>query len=123
MSVSVEALAALGAELRLRQEGLEGDPRVRALLGDVVNAVDPRLLDGIDSDQEASVLALIQTIFRQAVDLLERPGRVPAWSYQDPITLARPIIAIFRTTLSQSSVIVQDQRFPKTREVFPKILK
>ena len=87
LSVSVEALAALGAELRLRQEGLEGDPRVRALLHDVVNAVDPLLLGGADADREATVLALIQTIFRQAADLLENPARTPAWSYQDPIIL------------------------------------
>lgn len=87
LSVSVEALAALGAELRLRQEGLEGDPRIRALLLDVVNAVDPLLLGGIDADREATVLALIQAVFRQAVDLLENPARVPAWSYQDPIIL------------------------------------
>lgn len=81
LSVSVDALAALGAELRWRQEGLEGDARVRALLHEVVNAVDLYLLDGIDPDREACVLALIQTIFRQAVDLLENPGRVPAWTY------------------------------------------
>ena len=87
LSVSVEALAALGAELRLRQEGLEGDRRVRALLHDVVNAVDPLLLGGIDADREASVLALIQTIFRQAVDLLENPARAPGWSDRDPIIL------------------------------------
>jgi SAM-dependent methyltransferase len=87
LSVSLEALAALGAELRLRREGLDGDPRVRALLHDVVNAVDPVLLSGIDDDREAMVLALIQTIFRQAADLLENPARIPAWSYQDPIIL------------------------------------
>ena len=87
LSVSLEALAALGAELRLRREGLGGDPRVRALLHDVVNAVDPVLLGGIDDDREAMVLALIQTIFRQAADLLENPARIPAWSYQDPIIL------------------------------------
>src|SRR5258706_8639575 len=87
LSVSVEALAALGAELRWRQEGLEGDARVRALLHEVVNALDLQLLDGVDPDREASVLALIQTIFRQAVDLFENPGRVPAWTHQDPIIL------------------------------------
>jgi hypothetical protein len=42
------SVAALGAELRLHQEGLEGDPRVRPLLHDIVSAVDPQLLDGID---------------------------------------------------------------------------
>lgn len=87
LSVSVEALAALGAELRWRREGLEGDERVRALLHEVVSALDPHLLDGIDPEREASVLAFIQTIFRQAVDLLENPGRVPAWTYQDPVIL------------------------------------
>jgi precorrin-6B methylase 2 len=87
LSVSLEALAALGAELRLRRQGLDGDPRVRALLHDVVNAVDPVLLGGVDDDREAMVLALIQTIFRQAADLLENPARVPGWSYQDPIIL------------------------------------
>jgi hypothetical protein len=78
LSASVEALTALGAELRWRQEGLEGDARVRNLLQNVVNAVDPRLLGGIDPDREASVLALIQTIFPEAVDLLENPGCVPS---------------------------------------------
>jgi hypothetical protein len=37
LNSSVETLAALGAELRLRCEGLGGDPRVRSLLQDVVN--------------------------------------------------------------------------------------
>jgi hypothetical protein len=43
LNSSVEALAALGAELRLRCEGLGGDPRVRPLLQDVVNKINPQL--------------------------------------------------------------------------------
>jgi hypothetical protein len=39
LSVSVEALAALGAQLRLQQQELDGDPRVRALLNEVVSAI------------------------------------------------------------------------------------
>jgi ubiquinone/menaquinone biosynthesis C-methylase UbiE len=84
LSVSVETLAALGAQLRLQQEGLDGDPRVRALLNEIAGAVDPQLLEDVDSHHQAAALALIQTMFRQALDLLENPARVPGWSYQDP---------------------------------------
>jgi precorrin-6B methylase 2 len=87
LGVSVEALAALGAELRLRQEGLEADARIRSLLHDVVTAVEPQLLDGIDAEAEAATLALIQTIFRQAIDLMENPARIPGWRYEDPLVV------------------------------------
>jgi SAM-dependent methyltransferase len=84
LSVSVETLAALGAQLRLQQEGVDGDPRVRALLNEIARAVDPQLLEDIDAHQRAAALALIQTIFRQALDLLENPARAPGWTYTDP---------------------------------------
>ena len=84
LSVSVETLAALGAQLRFLQNGLDGDSRVRALVNDVVRAVDPQLLEGVERHQQAVAFALIQTMFRQALDLLENPDRVPGWSYQDP---------------------------------------
>jgi hypothetical protein len=48
----VEALAAIGAELRLRREELMGDSRVRAILQDIVQIIDPGLLDGLDPNQE-----------------------------------------------------------------------
>jgi len=83
LSVSVETLAALGAQLRFLQNGLEGDSRVRALLTDVARAVDPQLLDGLERQQQETAIALIQTVFRQALDLLENPERVPGWSYED----------------------------------------
>jgi len=41
LSVSVEALAALGAALRLHRSDAEADLRVRARLQDVLHAVDP----------------------------------------------------------------------------------
>src|SRR5215472_11956123 len=87
LSTSVEALAALGAQLRLQQDGLEGNPRVRALLNEIARAVDPQLLEDVDEHQQATTLALIQTIFRQALDLLEDPARDPGWSYKDPVIL------------------------------------
>jgi SAM-dependent methyltransferase len=73
--------------LRWRHEGLEGDPGVRALLRDVLDAVDPEGLNGMDAKQEAIGLALIQTIFRQALELLEHPERKPGWTHRDPVIL------------------------------------
>src|SRR5215469_14236433 len=87
LSTSVEALAALGAQLRLQQDRLEGNPRVRALLNEIARAVDPQLLDDVDEHQQATTLALIQTIFRQALDLLDNPARDLGWSYKDPVIL------------------------------------
>src|SRR5258706_15415448 len=84
---SVEAFAAFGAELRLRCEGLGGDPRVRSLLQDVVNKINPQLFDGVNPNQELAALGLIQTSFRQAIDLLENPTRAPGWNYEDPVIL------------------------------------
>jgi SAM-dependent methyltransferase len=83
LGVSVDTLAAVGAELQLRQEGSDGDPRVRALLQDIMRAADPRPLDDIDYSQEAAALALIRAIFRQAMDLLDNPGREAGWAYRD----------------------------------------
>jgi len=84
LSVSVEALAAVGAQLRLQQQGLDADPGVRALLSEVVRAVAPQLLENVDANQQPAALALIQTIFRQALDLLENPARPPGWAHTDP---------------------------------------
>jgi hypothetical protein len=67
---SVEALTALGAQLRLRQKGPGSDSRVPSLLQDVVHCIEPGLLDGLEPSQELAVLALIQAYFRQANDLL-----------------------------------------------------
>jgi precorrin-6B methylase 2 len=87
LNASLEALAALGAELRLRREGSEADPRVRRLLQEVVRGIDPTLLEGLDSNQEAVALGVIQAFFRQASDLLNDPARAPGWTYDDPTVL------------------------------------
>jgi SAM-dependent methyltransferase len=86
LNTSVEALAALGAELHLRQKGADGDPRVRAILQQIVQRLDPTLLDDADVNQVAAVLGGIQSFFRQAIDLLENPTRPPGWAF-DPSVL------------------------------------
>jgi hypothetical protein len=87
LNLSMEALAALGAELRLRRECSSDNSQVRALLRKAVDHLHPGLLDDIDPNQELAALALIQASFRQAIDLLENPGRAPRWSYEDPAIL------------------------------------
>ncbi len=81
---SVQTLAALGAELQLRQDGVAGDPEVRELLRGVVEALDPALLDGLTKEQQSAALGSIRMYFRNALDLLERSGRVPGWNHTDP---------------------------------------
>jgi hypothetical protein len=116
--VSVETLAALGAQLRFLQNGLDGDSRVRALLNDVAGAIDPQLLEGVEKNQQAAALALIRTMFRQALDLLENPERAPGWSYQDPDFLhalgqvSRLIVHCIETMAAQRPVLSQVLRRP-----------
>jgi len=57
---------------------------MRALLNEIERAVDPQLLKDVDRREQAAALAFIRTIFRQAIDLLENPARVPGWRYEDP---------------------------------------
>jgi SAM-dependent methyltransferase len=87
LNASVEALAALGAELRLRRDGSKVETRVRDGLRDVIAGIAPGLLDSVSVEQEAICLAFIQAFFRQALDLLENPARTPGWTYEDPIVL------------------------------------
>lgn len=87
LNASVEALAALGAELRLRRDGTKIEACVRDGLREVVAGLQPGLLDSVSADQEAVCLAFIQAFFRQALDLLENPARAPGWTYEDPIVL------------------------------------
>ena len=87
LNQAVETLAALGAELRVRQEGLTIDPRVRQGLLDIVAGLAPGSLPTRGPNEEAVTLAFIQAFFRQALDLLENPGRAPGWTYTDPVVL------------------------------------
>ena len=87
LNASLEALAAIGAELQLRQSGMPADARVQARLGDVIENIEPGLLDGLSGDQQALALASIHAFFRQALDLIDDPGRTPGWTFTDPAIL------------------------------------
>ena len=87
LGASMEALAALGAELRLRRDGAAAHATTRELLRKIVGGIDPHLFDNISPEQEAVALASIHVAFQQAVDLLEDPARAPGWLHQDPAIL------------------------------------
>ena len=87
LQTSAEALGALGAELRLRREGLPADPTIVARLHDVVRALDPGLVNGLSPEQEETALVMIQSALGQALDLMSDPARAPGWSHVDPAIL------------------------------------
>ena len=79
-----EALAALGAALRLRASGEPAPPAVRACLDEVVDALGAEAARAeADAQDVSSALALVRAVFSQAVDLLNDPGRAPGWAYTD----------------------------------------
>jgi SAM-dependent methyltransferase len=84
---STEALAALGAELQLRRDGTQADPRTRQLLQDTLRSIDPSQLDGVSPQQEAAVISAIGAAFHYAVDLLENPAKAPGWLHEDRVVL------------------------------------
>jgi len=97
---SAEALAALGARLRADSEGIVLDPRVEVALDRAVAELQLDL-DGVD-DRERTIAAMYARAFlRQALDLLEEPGRAPGWSYEDPVIL----LSLGRASASIATVI------------------
>ncbi len=87
LNAQAETLAAIGAEIQIRNGNLNPDPTVHALIKDVVNSVDPNLFADVTKAQEATALSFITSFFRQTLDLLENPARSPGWIYTDPIIL------------------------------------
>jgi SAM-dependent methyltransferase len=80
---AVEAMAAIGAGIRVAKEGLQINPRVRDAMQEVIRAVDPALLEGAADDQKAMALSAIRAAFRFATDMLDDPARSPGWSFAD----------------------------------------
>lgn len=87
LSVSVEALAALGAALQLQRHKAEADPCVVARLQEVLRAIDPQLFENGFENRADYALPLIETVFRQATELFQNPERAPGWRHEDPVLL------------------------------------
>jgi SAM-dependent methyltransferase len=114
LSVHVEALAALGAALRLQQSGADADPRVGSRLQRVIHSIDPRLAEGAALSQGGNAVPLIQTVFRQAIELLENPERAPGWRHEDKSILQSQGLVSRHIA---HSIDAQAQRCPSLRAV------
>lgn len=86
-TVATEALAALGAELALKQSGEAAPPDIAAVLSAVSVAAGIGDLDELAPPQQAIVAALVRLTLRQATDVLDHPAREAGWTYTDPVIL------------------------------------
>ena len=109
LAASLDALSALGAELRLRREGGSIPAEVQIRLKDVMRVVDPLALSDLSPEDEATALAIIESLFRQAVDLLHNASRAPGWFYTDPKIIngqgmtSRTFVRVFETVGAEVS--------------------
>jgi 2-polyprenyl-3-methyl-5-hydroxy-6-metoxy-1,4-benzoquinol methylase len=81
LGVATDALAALAAHVRIETEDLPADPAVRAVLADV--AAELLGGSGVAPVSAAPVVGLARTWLRQAVDLVDDPGRAGGWDRVD----------------------------------------
>jgi hypothetical protein len=87
LGAAVEALAVIGATLRLRETGREAHPAVQARLREALDAVLPDTIEGMDRQQVSAALALVTFRFEEAMELFHNPDRIPAWTVRDPAML------------------------------------
>jgi SAM-dependent methyltransferase len=85
--VATEALAALAAELELGAGGTNADPRVAAALSAVSAAAGLPSVDELPPPQRQMIVGLVRMSLRQALDLVDEPGRAPGWVFRDPVIL------------------------------------
>ena len=84
---SAEAVAALGASLRLRRDGLTVAPELAARLDAVLDVLGVRDgVEALDEHETAGLLGLVEGFLAQAADLVVNPGRM-SWSYEEPSIL------------------------------------
>jgi SAM-dependent methyltransferase len=83
---AVEALAALAAHVRTETEGLDVDPAIARLLGEIATEITGTA-DAPPADVAAQSLGLSQALLREAIGLIEDPGRNGDWSRTDPAVL------------------------------------
>lgn len=84
---AAQTMGVLGAELRLRQMGKEGHPRIRESLRRVLDTLEPGLLNGLEPGQIATIVGQLTYGLQDALDLIREPERAPGWAYTDPAIL------------------------------------
>lgn len=83
----MQALAAAGAVLRLRQVEKRPDSTAREALEAFVQATLPDTLGELDEQQAAMSLSIIDLFVEEAAELLRDPGRPSVWNVKDPALL------------------------------------
>lgn len=109
LNSSMETLAALGALLRVRREGLAPDPRVAAALGKVIGVIDPGLLETSTPQEEVIAVGYIRAFFLQALELLEDPTRAPGWTYTEPAILQAYGVASRQVVRAIEALAAEDE--------------
>jgi SAM-dependent methyltransferase len=84
LTSAAEALAALAAHMRARVEGIPLDPAVCTLLAEI--AAELGVADDPGPEGRA-VIGMARAFLRQAVELVEDPGRSPGWDRVDAVLL------------------------------------
>ena len=83
-----EAAAAVAARMKLDSFGEPGDPDIRAALDRVVSTLSvPGLFDDLDETERQSIVGTVTAFLKQALELIEDPGRPGGWVYTDPSVL------------------------------------
>ena len=86
--VDAQALAAFIAYLQLIDSDPPGDALVSAEIRRVVDTLDGReLADSLEPGDRAVLINLADSYLRQALDLIDSPGRTGAWTVTDPAVL------------------------------------
>jgi hypothetical protein len=84
---AAEAVAALGASLRVRRDGTAVDPELAARLDAVLDALGVReALDALEPHEAVALLGLVEGLLAQAADFVIRPART-SWDHEDPSIL------------------------------------
>jgi SAM-dependent methyltransferase len=77
LGVSLDALAAVAAHLRVEMEGIQVDPKIRDLLTSVASEI---LGTGpVGRAEQQAIIGMVRAFIYQADDLVNHPGRAAGW--------------------------------------------
>jgi precorrin-6B methylase 2 len=82
-----QALAVIGAVLRLRRTKQQAHPAVQAELLAALQAVLPGGLDDLDERQISDALSFVTVMIEDAADLFRNADRAPGWAFRDAAIL------------------------------------
>ena len=84
LAQSTHALAAIGAVLRLRHEGIEPPTEVRLLLEEAIAQMGLPSPDELDAGEIERLVTAVDFHLRHAGELFGQPARPPGWDHADP---------------------------------------